>query len=62
MSYYNIRHKKAEEIIKKNNIIIENQVISLYYKKINKKALYDWNEKQIFNLIILGKLDFSKPI
>ena len=61
MSYHNIDHKKAKEIIRKNNILSENQIIGLYYKEINKKALFNWNEKQFLNPLTLEKIEITKP-
>lgn len=61
MSYYNIDHKKAKETIRKNNILSESQIIGLYYKEINKRALYNWNEKQFLSPITPEKIEVAKP-
>ena len=61
MSYFNTDHKKAKETIKKNNILNESQVIGLYYKEVNKRALYNWDEKQFINPLILEKTEIAKP-
>lgn len=60
MSYFNVDHKKAKDIIRKNNIISENQIINLYYKDINKKAIFNWNEKQFLNPQTLEEIEHKE--